>query len=352
MRPHEYTAVALWVLHTYVYESFEVSPRLALTSPVNGCGKTTTLAVIEKLALRPERMDNTSPAVIYHLIDRLRGTLLVDEGDNLGLPSNAVLRSVINSSHRRGGNIRRMFKGEPRAFNTFAPMAVAAIGVLPLPLMRRSIVIHMEKAANPGLSRFDTGDGEEMSRVNVARRYAEHWAHSAPKLDLNPEMPKGHRNRVADNWRPLISIADSMGADCGQAARYAAVAFAHAYHDEDVGVVLLSDIRDVFNQRAADRMASEDLVKALLEIEESGWSEYRGPRDDQTPRKLSQGEVARLLRPFGIRPRSVWPRGKRRIGETSRKGYYRTQFESAWGRYCAPGGTAAQANNVRYIGGP
>ena len=59
-------------------------------------------------------------------------------------------------------------------------------------------------------------------------------------------------------------------------------------------------------------MASVDLIAALLDVEESGWSEYRGVRDDQTLRKLSQGEMARLLRPFGIRPRPIWPAAKRR----------------------------------------
>ena len=147
MKPHEYIAATLWVLHTHVFESFEISPRLALTSPVNGCGKTTALAVIEKLAFRPERMDNVTAAAIYRLIDRIGGTLLVDEADSLGLRENGILRGVLNSGHRKSGNIRRVIKGVPKAFNTFAPMAIAAIGFLPMPLMRRSIIIHMEKAA-------------------------------------------------------------------------------------------------------------------------------------------------------------------------------------------------------------
>ena len=96
-------------------------------------------------------------------------------------------------------------------------------------------------------------------------------------------------------------------------------------------------------------MASEDLITALLDIEESGWSEYRGMRDDQQPKKLSQGEMARLLKPFGIRPRSVWPL-KRHKSSKSRKGYYRRQFEDAWQRYCdEPAGTAAQDNKIRLI---
>jgi hypothetical protein len=99
------------VLHTYVFEHFGISPRLAFTSPVNGCGKTTALAVIEQLAYRPERMDNATPAVLYHLIDQLRGSLLVDEADNLGLREDGILRGVLNSGHRKGGNIRRVIRG-------------------------------------------------------------------------------------------------------------------------------------------------------------------------------------------------------------------------------------------------
>ena len=297
-------------------------------------------------------MDNATPAVLYHLIDRLRGTLLVDEADNLGLREDSILRGVLNSGHRKGGNIRRMIKGAPKKFSTFAPMAIAAIGALPMPLMARSIIIHMEKTAgNVALNRFDPEDSETMRSVDAIYRLVLQWAQSEPELNLNPDLPKELKNRVADNWRPLIAIADSFGPAWAQAAREAAITFARTYHDEDAGVVLLSDIRDIFNQTAADRMASEVLVKALLGVEESSWTDYRGPRDDQTPRKLSQGEMARLLRPFGIRPKSVWPPGKRYRGDSSRKGYFRAQFELAWTRYCSPAGTKAQSRNVAYIGG-
>lgn len=190
-----------------------------------------------------------------------------------------------------------------------------------------------------------------MRRANIVYRFVQDWARAKPELDINPDLPKDLRNRVADNWRPLIAIADCFGPAWSLKAREAAVTFARTYHDEDVGVVLLDDIRSIFNQTTADRMASVDLILALLDVEESGWSEYRGPRDDQAPRKLTQGEMARLLRPFGIRPRSIWPLTKRHKGSRSHKGYFRQQFEIAWERYCAPAdGTTAQSNKVIYIG--
>lgn len=101
--------------------------------------------VDRRLAYRPQRMDNATPAVIYHLVDQSRGTLLVDEADNLGLRDNGPLRAVLNSGHRKGGNVRRFIKGRPQSFSTFAPMAIAAIGSLAMPLMRRSIVIHWRR---------------------------------------------------------------------------------------------------------------------------------------------------------------------------------------------------------------
>src|SRR5580704_15316273 len=36
-------AMALWALHTHVFDCFNHSPRLAITSPEKGCGKTTAL---------------------------------------------------------------------------------------------------------------------------------------------------------------------------------------------------------------------------------------------------------------------------------------------------------------------
>jgi hypothetical protein len=344
LKKHESIAVALWALHTHVFQNFSVSPRLAITSPVNGCGKTTALVVLEQLASQPQRMDNATPAVLYHLIDRLGGTMLVDEADNLGLQENGILRAVLNSGHRVGGNIRRLYQGSPRQFSTFGPMAIGAIGVLPMPLMRRSIIIHMERTARGGLTRFDSKDPDVIATTGYVRGVVLDWANGNPVLDVNPDLPKALRNRVADNWRPLIAIADSFGEDWGQEAREAAIAFATAYHDEDAAVVLLEDIRTIFDKTGADRMASESLVKFLLEIEESGWSEYRGPCDDRQARKLTQSELARLLRPFGIRPRTFWPHGPRK-GGSSRKGYLRAEFEKAWASYCASTVTPSQGRS-------
>jgi hypothetical protein len=65
-----------------------------------------------------------------------------------------------------------------------------------------------------------------------------------------------------------------------------------------VRVTLLADIRTVFRIRGADRTSSAALVETLRELDNGLWSEWRGPNDDRPPHKLTQGELAQLLRPF------------------------------------------------------
>jgi hypothetical protein len=103
MQPHEYIGWALWILHSHVFNRFMVSPRLAFTSPVRGCGKTTALALTEALSARAQRMDGVTAAAIYRMIDSMHCTLLIDEADNLGLMANGSLRAVLNSGARAGG---------------------------------------------------------------------------------------------------------------------------------------------------------------------------------------------------------------------------------------------------------
>ena len=61
----ERLAVALWILHAHVFDRFSTTPRLAFSSPVRGCGKTTVLTLIELLVPEGNRTDSVSAAAIY-----------------------------------------------------------------------------------------------------------------------------------------------------------------------------------------------------------------------------------------------------------------------------------------------
>jgi len=130
------------------------------------------------------------------------------------------------------------------------------------------------------------------------------WAREA-KLNSDPAMPVQLRNRPADNWRPLIAIADAFGAAWAARAREAAIAFAGEHQDEDAAVVLLRDIRDIFDGRRVDRLPSKAIIDRLNNADDAMWWEWRGIHGNQQPRKLSPGELAKLLEPFQIRPQTI-----------------------------------------------
>jgi hypothetical protein len=348
MTPHQFVAVSLWIAHTFVYQRFTVTPRLMVTSPVRGCGKTTLLDLLEALCVRPLKSDSITAASIYHAIDREHPTLLIDEADNLGFAFNGALRAVLNSGHRRGGKITRYHGGQARSLSTFSPVAVAAIGTLPLPQMHRSIVIHMARRdGRRQLTRLDKDDLDTKADLNVAYRMMLAWARDA-ELTSDPPMPAPLRDRQADNWRPLIAIADAFGADWARRARETAVLWAGEHHDEDAAVVLLRDIHDIFDARGVDRLPSKAMVDHLNGADDAPWSEWRGIHGNQQPHRLSPGELARLLEPFQIRPRTI------RVfaaGKPTLKGYYRAQFEAAWRSYCTGDVTPSQPKNIRHLRG-
>jgi Protein of unknown function (DUF3631) len=261
----------------------------------------------------------------------------VDEADNADLLHNRSLRSTFNSGHKKGGGVARFMGGWSQRFPTFCPLAIAAIGTLPLPLLHRSVLINMQRRSPDVQIEWLDEEGPEFA---VARDLIRKWA-MACRLDPNPEMPPELYNRAADNWRVLLAVADSLGH--GEEARSVALELSANRPDEDPGVVLLGDIRTVFLRLGVDRITSSELVIELLATNDQ-WNDWR---DDRPGRKLSQADLARLLRPFRIRSKSIWP-AERTAG--SRKGYTRDQFETVWRNYCSAG-TAAQSNkNIRLVG--
>ena len=224
----------------------------------------------------------------------------------------------------------------------FAPIAIAAIGVLSLPLMNRSIVIRMQRNDRwHELRRFDFNNTGDLDRVYVQVR---DWARHV-KLNADPQLPPELIDRLADNWRPLIAIADSFGPEWGRIARLTAVHFAKDWREEDVPVLLLHSIREVFDALGVDRITGKALLEALHRLEEAGWSEFTGVKGDRPPRKLRNSELRAMLRMFGIESRVVWP-AKGVPGDRSGHGYYRSDFEAAWRAYCEGGETVKPSNVI------
>jgi putative DNA primase/helicase len=323
MPEHCADATALWITHSYLLDVLHISPRLAITAPEKQCGKTTLLDVLSRLVWRPLELANTSASSIFRTIEKARPTLLLDEGDTF-LQDNEELRGILNSGHRHGGSVLRTVGDdfEPRQFGTYAACAIAMIGQLPGTLADRSITIELQRRlAGERIEPFRFDRSEHLDRLaSKAARWAADNADRVRAAD--PLMPPGVFNRIADNWRPLLAIADLSGGEWPQRVRRALEAIQTTVEDDSIRVQLLADIRVVFTERGVDRLPSGELVEALIAIEGRPWGDWKAGKP------LSQNGLARLLKPLKIRP------GTKRIdGEKTAKGYDLFQFDDAFSRY-------------------
>jgi hypothetical protein len=323
MPDHAADAVALWSVHTFLLDIFQVTPRLAIYSAVKGCGKTTLIDVLSHLVYRPQRSDNVTAAAIFRLVEKCRPALLVDEADTF-LRDSEDLRGILNSGHRKGGTVIRTVGDdfEPRAFSTYAACAVALIGKLPDTLHDRSIVVSLQrKRPDERVREYRVNCTSELD--TFSQQGARWAADNAIKVGrLDPNVPSRLFNRAADNWRGLLSIADAAGGEWPERARNAATLMQEAAGDDDNRIRLLADIRTAFDEAEVGQLPSTDLAGALGRMEGSPWAEYGTTGKPITPNRL-----ARLLKAFKVAPSDIWWAGK------ALKGYHRDQFEGLFSVY-------------------
>ena len=320
--PGSAETLALWVVHTHTFQCFAHSPRLAITSPEKGCGKTTTLDILGELVAQPLPTSNATTAAIFRTVEKAAPTLLIDEADTF-LKDNEELRGILNAGHRRGGQIIRTVgeDHEPRQFSTWAPAAIAMIGRLPDTLEDRSVSISLRR--KKPAERVHQFRSDRCSDLKVIARKIARWAEDNREALAAADPYTGKLvNRAADNWRPLLAIADEVGEEWTKRARTVAEATESIKEDQSIRSVLLADIREFFAARPeTDRVRSSELAAALGAMENRRWSDWRNGKS------ITAAALARLLGPFGILP------GSKRDGDATFKGYLLSDFRDAFESY-------------------
>jgi hypothetical protein len=323
-------ALALWVLHTWVLDAAETTPYLSITSPEKRSGKTRLLEVLSLLAARPWFTGRVTPAVLVRKVALQTPTLLLDETDAAFAGEREyaeALRAVLNAGYRRGAVASLCVKAggdfELKDLPVFGCKAIAGIGKLPDTVADRAISIVLKRRApSESVARFRWREAREAA--DPLRERLERWAPANVKAlaEARPDIPPALDDRAADGWEPLLAIADAAGGDWPERTRKAALELSagHAYEDDSLGVRLLRDIRSVFTEEGADRLASGELVAALVAMEEAPWGDLRG-------KPLDARGLARLLRRYSICPHNL------RSGDSVAKGYEVGDFADSWARY-------------------
>jgi putative DNA primase/helicase len=330
--PASVTCIVLWIAHTWVFDRFQHSPRLSVTSPAKRCGKSTLLDLLRATCHRPMKADNISASGVFRTVEALRPlTLLVDEADSF-ISDNEELRGILNSGFEAGGEVVRVVEvkdgHQPVRFATFCPVALAGIGKLPDTLEDRSVPIVLQRKAAAEVVVKLRAQGARQALHGLARRLARWSTDRRGRLSHDPAVPEAMGDREGDISIPMLSIADDAGGPWPSRARRALLdVFGHRSANEgnaEDGALLLKDLKMMFAELSALRLTSADMVARLGKMEERPWPEWRAGKPMTAP------QLARALAPFGIRPATI------RTGADTAKGYHREAFEEVWRRYLPP----------------
>ena len=323
--------IALWIVHTHAFDAAHATPYLSITSAEKRSGKTRLLEVISPLVARPWFTGRVTAAVLVRKVAAETPALLLDESDAAFKGDREyaeTLRGVLNAGYRRGG-VTSLCVGQGanldyKDFPVFSPKAVAGIGKLPDTVADRAIPIELKRrkpSERVERFRFRKVEDESVELHDAAAAWAE--AHVDALSGAEPELPEELDDRAQDIVEPLLAIADKVGGEWPQRARDAAVALLTGEHREDsesLGVRLLRDIRSVFDEEGADRLRTMGILTALNKRDDAPWGNLRGEA-------LDARGLARLLKPYEVKPDQVW------IDGANQKGYMRSWFADAWARY-------------------
>jgi hypothetical protein len=251
-----------------------------------------------------------------------------------------ALRSLLNAGFERGALVPRCVgqgaNQEVRNFSVFCPKALAGIGKLPDTVRDRAVSIELvRRSRDEKVERFRKREAQ--GDAAAIRAELEAWAKGLGVIEklreARPSLPDELSDRQQDICEPLLAIADTAGGEWPGRARAALVTLcSQSNDDESLGVKLLSAIREVFNGAQWDKIATQDLLKTLVNQEtDAPWASWweadlrngniRGPAQ----------KLARLLKPY-----KIVARGIRLPDGSTPRGYMREDFEQAWKRYCPP----------------
>ena len=318
-------AVALWILYSYTYNEFRISPILGVVSPTRRCGKTTLLTIVGFLSRRALATARITAAAIYRAMSDYEPTLIVDEIDSF-LGKRNDLRGILNSGHARETAYVVLTVGKHAVqYTTWGPKVLALIGSLPSTLEDRSVVVQLRRKA-PHEKVKTLGVDSQVEFEPLARKIAR-WAEDNARhlAAMNPSVPDKLHDRAADNWFPLLAIAERIGGQWPSRAREAALQLSDpgAAQNSAHGEMLLQDIQGILREKDAKVIESAKLVAALGEMEDRPWPTLFSGRT------ITKARLAALLRPFGIAPKLL------RVGEMVFRGYVAADFKDAFERYAA-----------------
>lgn len=141
--------LALWTVHTYLWDAFDATPYLVITSDTKRSGKTRLAECLSFMSRNPRNIAGMTAATIFRCIRDEMPSIFMDEAESLASESAVVMRSVLNVGYRKGQTIPRMGKAGVEDWPVYCPKVFILIGDVYDTLRDRSINIRMKRSDAP-----------------------------------------------------------------------------------------------------------------------------------------------------------------------------------------------------------
>ncbi len=151
LKEEYYNIISLWIIGTYVHDSFRSFPYLYFNA-MKGSGKTRTISLITCLAKDGSVQNSMTEAVLF----RTKGTLAIDEFEGVSRKGQENLRELLNSAYKKGIMVKRMKQVKTdegteqvvEEFEVYRPIVLANIWGMENVTGDRCIQLNLERSAN------------------------------------------------------------------------------------------------------------------------------------------------------------------------------------------------------------
>lgn len=206
-----YDVITCWVIGTYFIRKVDHFPRLIVTSPTRGCGKSQVLKVMASLMVNAKQVVKPTPAVLYHLPKKDKPIRLIDEADEW-LQSNDAREAteILNVGFEPGVMIERCGKnpGEIDEHDPFMPLVLAGISIkqyLKEATLSRCVTVNVFEVKNAKVKKAKTG---ELNKLHKSLRdRLDVLSHKLRSKFTSGKPPARGDGRMADAWAALFGVA-------------------------------------------------------------------------------------------------------------------------------------------------
>jgi hypothetical protein len=258
-----------YVLFTWVYDGFNELPYLRLRGDT-GTGKTRFLLTVGSLCYKPIFASGASTvSPLFRILDAVRGTLIIDEGDFRFSDEKAEIVKILNNGNARGFPVLRSEsvngrEFSPRAYTVFGPKLVSTRGFF------------QDRALESRCLTEDTGGRtlREDIPINLTAIYKQEALELRNKLLLFRLRNFGQREvdpalvdrsiepRLAQIFVPLLSVVEDAE------ARNALRQVAREYHRDlvtDRGMDVEAQMLEIIQEIQQDPFSADLAVKEIAE---------------------------------------------------------------------------------------